>query len=288
MADTKALRTRIKSVDSTLHTTKAMGLVASSKIRRATDGMMKSRQYSRAVDDVMKRLAENPECKRSAFMRSAPASGKTKLIIIAGDRGLAGGYNANVFRLAAQYLSDNVSVIPIGKRACDKFKGEEQYLSCEKFSSAEASALARRLTAQFAAGEFDRLGIIRTRYVSVLSQVAEIVWLLPLSEASFDDSDKKRKGGAPVAETAEMTAGMIFEPDEVSILSEVVPEFVAGRIAGAVRESFASEVAARRAAMDSAGKNAEDMIERLQLKYNRASQGDITKEITEIVAGAGQ
>lgn len=289
MADTKALRTRIKSVDSTLHTTKAMGLVASSKIRRATDGMMKSRQYSRAVDDVMKRLAENPECKRSAYMRSAPANGgKTKLIIIAGDRGLAGGYNANVFRLAAQYLSDNVSVIPIGKRACDRFRGDDMYPSCEKFSSADASALARRMTAQFAAGEFDRLGIIRTRYVSVLSQVAEIVWLLPLSEASFDDSAKKRKGGAPVGETAEMTAGMIFEPDEVSILSEVVPEFVAGRIAGAVRESFASEVAARRAAMDSAGKNAEDMIERLQLQYNRARQGAITQEITEIVAGAGQ
>ena len=114
------------------------------------------------------------------------------------------------------------------------------------------------------------------------------MWLLPLSEASFDDSAKKRKGGAPVGETAEMTAGMIFEPDEVSILSEVVPEFVAGRIAGAVRESFASEVAARRAAMDSAGKNAEDMIERLQLQYNRARQGAITQEITEIVAGAGQ
>ena len=288
MADTKALRTRIKSVDSTLHTTKAMGLVASSKIRRATDGMIKSRQYTRAIDDVMKRLAEAPECGRSAFMRSAPENGgKTRLIVIAGDRGLAGGYNANVFRLAAQYLSGDVSVIPIGKRACDRFRGDEMYPSCEKFSSAEASSLARHLASEFAAGEFDRLGIIRTRYVSVLSQVAEIEWVLPLGEASFDEPVRRLKGEVPV-ETAEMASGMVFEPDEASILAEVVPEFVAGRIAGAVRESFASEVAARRAAMDSAGKNAEDMIGRLQLQYNRARQGAITQEITEIVAGAGQ
>lgn len=267
MADTKALRTRIKSVDSTLHLTKAMGLVASSKIRRANDAMFKGRQYSAAIREVIERLSSSGECEKSAYMRKAGEDiSRTRIIIIAGDRGLAGGYNANIFRLAAHYAG--AQFIPIGKRACDRYGAEVN--SSEHYSNDDAAALARSLCADFAAGEYDRLGIIWTRYISMLAQEAQISWLLPLERGS---------GAAQ--------SSIVFEPDEVSILNEVVPEYVAGILIGAIRESFASEVSARRTAMDSAGKNAGEMIERLQLEYNRARQGAITQEITEIVAGSG-
>ncbi|MCI8388831.1 MAG: ATP synthase F1 subunit gamma [Clostridiales bacterium] len=268
MPDTKALRSRIKSVDSTLHLTKAMGLVASSKIRRANEAMMKGRDYSSAVNEVISQLAVSKECAKSAYMQSRSDDiSRTRIIIIAGDRGLAGGYNANIFRLAAHYAG--AQFIPIGKRACDRYGAEIN--SSEHYSSDDAAALSRKLCAEFASGDYDRLGIIHTKYVSMLTQEAVIDWLLPLSRS----------------ESTATSTSIVFEPDEISILNAVVPEYVAGILVSAIRESFASEVAARRTAMDSAGKNAGDMIDRLQLEYNRARQGAITQEITEIVAGSG-
>ena len=264
-ADTKKLRNRIKSVDSTLHLTKAMGLVASSKIRRATEAMNKSRQYAEAFGSTIKALVACSECAKSPYMAQR-GENRTRLIVIAGDRGLAGGYNANVFR-TLRSCSD-ADVIAVGKRACDRFGGG--YLSAEKFSCEEAMEISKKLCADFVNNEFDRLGILYTKYVSVLSQEAQIKWVLPLQRE------------ATVRENS-----VLFEPDELSILELAVTEYVAGMIVAAVRESFASEVAARRSAMDSAEKNAQQMIDELQLDYNRARQGAITQELTEIVAGYG-
>ncbi len=263
-ADIKALRTRIKSVDSTLHLTKAMGLVASSKIRRATDAMLRGREYLASLENVMDALTACPECRKSPYMRADGE--RTRMIIIAGDRGLAGGYNANVFRLAAQY--PDVEFIPIGKRACERFG--KPHISSESFSRDDAYALAGTLCADFAEGKYDRLDILCTRYVSVLTQEAFVRRVLPLSAKPGDKS-----------------VSAIFEPDELTILNAAAQEYVAGAIAASVRESFASEVAARRTAMDSAEKNANEMIYDLQLQYNRARQSTITQEITEIVAGSG-
>lgn len=265
-ADTKSLRTRIKSVDSTLHLTKAMGLVASSKIRRATEAMLKGREYAAAVSDAVRLLTTCPECKKSPYMEER-GDERTKLIVIAGDRGLAGGYNANVFRLAKEF--PGADILPIGKRACDRFG--EGHLSSESFSYADARALAESLCATFVAGEFDRLGILGTRYQSMMVQEPIITWVLPLA----------------ANDTEGQNHSVLFEPNEMQILNAAVPEYVAGILVAAVRESFACEVAARRTAMDAAGKNAQQMIDDLQLAYNRARQGAITQEITEIVAGSG-
>lgn len=267
-ADIKALRTRIKSVDSTLHLTKAMGLVASSKIRRANDAMKKGREYTVALRKFVNELSCGGDCAKSPYMQFRGEDlSRTRLIVIAGDRGLAGGYNANVFRLAAAY--EGAQFIPIGKRACEKYGAEIN--SSERYTASDAYALAKSLCADFAAGEYDRLGIISTGYVSMMTQDAKVTWLLPLEKSESTRS-----------------SGMIFEPDEMTVLDAVIPEYVAGILVGAIRESFASEVAARRMAMDSAGKNATAMIDSLQLEYNRARQGAITQEITEIVAGAGE
>ena len=263
-ADIKSLRIRIRSVDSTMHLTKAMGLVASSKIRRATRDMTLSRDCSAAMQDVVSVLLAAPECERSPYMK--PTGTGTRLIVIAGDRGLAGGYNANVFRLAA--TMPEAEVIAIGKRACDRFG--QASVSSERFPAAEAKKLADAQCRDFLEGKFERLGILYTRYKSMMSQEATVLWVLPLEKT------EKTEGGDP-----------LFEPDEQTVLNAAVPTYVSGILSACIKESFASEVAARRMAMDSASKNAQEMIDRLQLQYNRARQNSITQEITEIVAGSG-
>lgn len=263
--NTKALRVRIKSVTSTLQLTKAMELVASSKIKRATDAMLRVRQYKASLEKSLQALTADRECERSPYMQVRDG-GRSRIIIIAGDRGLAGGYNANVFRLARDY--SDCEFIPVGKRACERFS--KPVISSEHYSFDDAYSLAEKLCADFRAGDFDRLGIISTVYRSVMTQDAVISWILPF---------EKSKEGAE--------GSVIFEPDELTVLNRFAVEYVAGMITVAVRESFSSEVAARRMAMDSAGKNARQMIDDLQLEYNRARQGAITQEITEIVAGSG-
>ena len=263
-ADTKKLKSRIKSVDSTLHLTTAMGLVASSKIRHAIDAMNKGREYAESIGKVLNLLTLCPECAKSPYMANR-ATNKTRLIVIAGDRGLAGGYNANVFRLVRNY--PDAEIIPIGKKACEHFDSE--YRCAETFGYADAIELSRNLCDEFSSSEFDRLGIICTKYISMMMQEAQIKWILPLEQGN-----KK-------------PTGILFEPDEATMLNTVIPEYIAAMLIASVRESFASEVAARRCAMDSAGKNAQQMLDDLQLAYNRARQSAITQEITEIVAGCG-
>ena len=265
-ADIKSLRVRIKSVNSTLHLTKAMGLVASSKIKRATEGMLKGREYSDAVSKTVELLTGLNECKKSPYMQ-VRNSGRTRMVVIAGDRGLAGGYNANIFRLMREY--PDATVYPIGKRACDRFGGET--VLTEGYTYDNAIALSKTLCEDFKNGEFDRLAIVSTKYVSMLVGDPTVEFVLPLN-----------------ADNSEKVNGAIFEPDELTVLNTAVPEYIAGKIVAAARESFACEIAARRTAMDAAGKNAQEMIDELQLKYNRARQSSITQEITEIVAGGSQ
>ena len=263
--NTKTLRTRIKSVGSTLQLTKAMGLVASSKIRKANANMLKGREYKAALNKMLNSLTASRECAKSPFLTERQGS-RTRLIVIAGDRGLAGGYNANVFRLMREY--ESAEVLPIGKKACERYQA--LVLSAEKFSFDDAYQMANKLISDFLEDKFDRLGIVFTKYYSIMKQEAEIEWVLPFKKGDGDEN-----------------AGTIFEPDSLTVLNNVVAEYIAGVITVAVRESFASEVSARRMAMDSAGKNAKQMISDLQLEYNRARQGAITQEITEIVAGSG-
>ena len=264
-ADIKQLRLRIKSVSSTQHLTKAMGLVASSKIKRSTEQMLKSREYADAVTETIEQLSLCNECKKSPYMAERDG-GKIRLVVIAGDRGLAGGYNANIFRTLRDY--PDAELVPIGKRACESI-GADIYLA-EYFSYLNAKELSHKLCEDFVNGDFDKLGIVYTKYYSLMSQEATVRWVLPLERAENK-----------TAHTA------VFEPDEITVLNEAVPEYVAGILIAGAKESVASEVAARRVAMDAADKNAQEMLSSLRLQYNRARQGAITQEITEIVAGSG-
>lgn len=267
MPDTKKLRNRIRSVNSTLHLTHAMELVASSKIRKANQRMAASCDHASAFRAAMGLLASGGTCAESVWMRGVPAAeDRTLLVVIAGDRGLAGGYNANIFRFLRDW--PDAEIIPVGKRACERFAPEGTRLLAEPFSAEDAVAMAKTLCAAFSEGKAARVGIVYTELTSMMSQTPRLRWILPL-EAPAE--------AKPV--------DMVFEPDEREILETAIPAYVAGELMACVRESFASEVASRRNAMDAAGKNAREMIDELQLQYNRARQGAITQEITEIVAG---
>lgn len=259
--DMKSLRSRIRSVESTKKLTGAMGLVASSKMKKASEGMMRSREYVKALSDAVGVLTSSPDAASSVFMKQR--EGKTLLIVIAGDRGMAGGYNANVFRTMNSVKYDEC--IAIGKRAYSKIG--RGYTSCEHFSPSDAQDIADKICARFASGEITSVYLLYTAYRSVISQVAELERILPL--------EKTKKPSVPV-----------FEPDAADVIKDAVPLYVAGMINARARESFACEVASRRVAMDSAGKNASQMLDTLTLSYNRARQGAITQEITEIVAGS--
>lgn len=294
--DIKSLRTRIKSFDSTLHLTGAMGLVASSKIKRACDSMYASREYSDGISEITMALAASPECRKSPYFGVAnkPVENtdeetevsekneteKTRLIVIAGDRGLCGGYNANVFRTIR--TMDAYEIKPIGKRSYDKYhqadpddenegEDEEGYLSSEHYSYEEALEEAKICCKDFLEGRIDKVLVVYNKYISIMSQEPRVFQLLPLVR----DPDAKELGG-------------ITEPSADVMLNDLVPEYLACKLYALVRESFACEVAARRMAMDSAKKNAQQMIDNLKLEYNRARQSTITQEITEIVSGAGK
>lgn len=263
--DIKNLKNRIKSVDSTLHLTKAMGLVASAKIRGASIAMEKSRDYAKALDDTVSKLCAVKSCEKSPYMKSGE-KGKICLVAIAGDRGLAGGYNFNLFKTVETQNADKI--IPIGKRAFERYG--EKMVKTETFSYFDAVILAKKLCEEFKNGKYEKIGIVFTKYISMMTQSPEIEWILP-----FRKTDQKTR------------ADIIYEPDERTILEIVTEEYVAGKIIAAAKESFTCEVIARRFAMDNAGKNAGEMIDRLKLEYNRARQGTITQEITEIIAGSG-
>lgn len=277
-ADIKQLRTRIKSVDSTLHLTSAMGLVASSKIRKANLKMAQSRDYSAAFEKVVAALAAVPECRKSPYI-SERESGKTVLIAIAGDRGLAGGYNANVLKLAySQIQNTDAIVLPIGKKSVDFFRTRDVTLMTESCAvAAELSvgrcySVAKQICSRFLAGEFSEVVLVYTHFASLLAQTPITLPLLPIKISDHKDLTPKKF--------------VLYETGPIAVFNAIVPEYLGGLVYGALCESVASEQAARRMAMDSATKNAEDMIDSLSLQYNRARQGAITQEITEIVAGA--
>lgn len=287
-ANIKTIRARIRSVESTMHITKAMELVASSKVKRAVARMEESRFYRTVILDAFAELSE------AGTIYSKPRSESLPVlyIVIAGDRGLAGGYNGNIFRSTAVTLRENDAVLPIGKRAVDHFERRQvnvvssEFVSVETMKSEECSRAAYLIRDMYDRGEIGGVRLIYTRFVSMLTQTPDMICLLPLEKEdmeSINGAAEKSTAGSQAAR-----AVVEYEPSAESVLNALIPEYIAGVLYSAVCEAFASEVASRRSAMDTATKNADEMLDTLSLKYNRARQSAITQEITEIVAGAGE
>ena len=200
-------------------------------------------------------------------------------IVIAGDRGLAGGYNSNVLKLVEQSLQGkDAQVLPIGKKAVDFFRSRripaftERYAEAADVSIGDCFSIAKQLCKAFQEGVYSEIHVAFTAFESMLSQSPHAMQLLPLEK--------------PQAKPEGKYGGIIYEPSGEEVFDAIIPEYLGGQLYGALCESRASEQAARRTAMDNATQNAEDMIADLSLKFNRARQAAITQEITEIVAGS--
>ncbi|MCI9582552.1 ATP synthase F1 subunit gamma [Clostridiaceae bacterium] len=284
-ANMKAVKLRMKSIQSTMQITKAMELVASSKLRKAKERADLSRPYFQTLHDTLTDIASGNTDFTSPYTKASD-SPKWCYVIIAGDRGLAGGYNSNLFKLLeSQAKGKDYSILPIGKKAVDYCKRRKVHILTEEFAEAgdisvsDCFEMAKLLCSAYCKGDFGHIALCYTSFLSMLSQRPDVSSLLPL-----DDFTEKEDGHDP----KHIRSLILYEPDSESVFNAIVPEYLAGLIYGAMCESVASELAARRTAMDAATKNAGEMIEQLSLYYNRARQASITQEITEIVAGAEQ
>ena len=274
----KAIKLRIKSVESTMQITKAMQLVATSKLRRAKESMENSKPYAAISRETLMNTVSQCDPLSTPFLTHREVK-KRCYVIIGGERGLAGGYNANVFKAQLAHAGDiPYCVLPIGKKAIDKYQHLQVPLLDDELDHVEGVGvsagygLVKKLIAGFLAGDYDELFLVYTTFLSMMSQEVRIEQLLPI-EKNEEDAERRN-------------VVTIYEPSPAEMLEMVMPDYLAGRLYSAVCDSYASEVSARRNAMDSATKNAGEMISNLRLKYNRARQGAITQEITEIVAGA--
>ena len=279
-ANMKAVKLRIKSVQSTMQITKAMELVASSKLRKAKERAEVCRPYFETMHQTLVDIAQGNTDFSSVYARES-GNEKRCYVLIAGDRGLAGGYNTNLFKcLEAASVNQDFLVLPIGKKAVEYSKRNgfacvtESFGAIADVSVADCFEMANLLCGEFKKGEFGHIDLCYTKFVSMLSQQPSAIPVLPLK----DLTDKQ--------DTKSIRNLILYEPDASEVFDAIVPEYLAGLIYGAVCESVASELAARRTAMEAATNNAEEMIEKLNLHYNRARQASITQEITEIVGGA--
>ncbi len=287
----KDIKLRIKSVQSTMQITKAMELVASSKLRHARNRVDRSRPYFEVLGQTLTDIALNNWDFRSPYVKKREVK-KICYIVIAGDRGLAGGYNSNMFKLVdATIKGQDVVVLPFGKKAVERYTRLGCALLTKEFSEvgdisvSDCFEVSKLVANGFAKGDFDEIVLCYTTFKSMLTQEATLTTLLPFEVI------KEEALQSDETQTTEETAGkvhnvMLYEPNSEDVFNAIIPEYLAGMIYGAICESVASELAARRTAMDSATKNAKEMIGNLNLYYNRARQSAITQEITEIVAGA--
>ena len=277
----KEIKTRIKSVESTKQITKAMELVSSSKFRKAKESAESARPYFNTLYNTVQDIAKNTSNSRNVFLKERKVN-NVCYIVIAGDRGLAGGYNSNILKaVIAHNKLGTGKVITVGKKAKESLskRGYEviDYIeSVEKCVYDDANRVAQAAMEAYKNGEVDEVNLVYTEFISALSQEPKIVKLLPVTIDNTNTEKEVKKGKAAVQ----------YLPSADAVLGYVLPKYVSGSVYGAIAESFASEQAARRTAMESATDNANEMISKLELVYNRARQAAVTQEISEIVGGA--
>lgn len=297
MPSLKEYRNRIASVKSTRKITSAMKMVAASKLRRAQMQAEASQPYATRMADMLSRLAANIDVNESSPFLIA-GSGKDDvhlLVVITSDRGLCGGFNGSVVRMARQKIRDltaegkQVQIVCVGRKGHDALKREYSKQIVKKFeglgrkslSFAEAQQVAQYILEQADARSFDVCTLVYNRFKSVISQVPSTQQLIPFKMESVEGAeDNKEENAGGVKSLYE------FEPSEGKILEELLPKNLSVQVFRSMLDSAAGEQAARMTAMDNATRNAGDMIDGLTLSYNRARQAYITKELIEIISGA--
>ena len=288
MPNLKDLKNRIESVKNTRKITKAMQMVAAAKLRRAQDAAEASRPYSERFNKVLASLAASVGSSESApiLVRGTGKQDVHLLIVMTAERGLCGGFNSNIAKLARSHAAKlkqdgkRVKIITVGKKGRDALKrdlGEYfvEHVDLSEFKSIKyinAQAIAKGLLARFDDSEYDVATVFYSKFVNVVTQIPTAQQIIP---ATFDDQ-------SPDSDKAVYD----YEPDEETILADLLPRGVATQIFAALLENGASEQGARMSAMDNATRNAGDMIDKLTIEFNRSRQAVITNELIEIISGA--
>jgi len=289
MASLIDIRRRLRSVKSTQQITKAMKMVAAAKLRRAQERVVGARPYAQLLSDVLASVAAHSGEVTHPLL-AVREEKRVVVLVVAGDRGLAGAFNTNVNRATALLLAAHpewteVRLLPVGKKAVEFWRRRKYALTEKTYSGifaglkyAHAREIASFLAQEFLEDRIDAAYIVVNEFRSILSQVVRTTRLLPLSpEAVATKDGKERRGSQP---------DYLFEPDAETILAWLLPRYVEFTVFRALAESAAAEMGARMTAMDSASKNAGELIDKLTLTYNRARQARITKELIEIISGA--
>jgi F-type H+-transporting ATPase subunit gamma len=288
MPSLKDLKNRIESVKNTRKITKAMQMVAAAKLRRAQEAAEAGRPYAERFNAVLGSLAASVGGSDSApMLLRGTGSDQTHLfVVMTAERGLCGGFNSNIAKLAKQHAADlvaagkTVKIITVGKKGRDSMKRDlgDHYIEhvdlseVKRIGYSNAQDIAKGVLSRFEAGEFDVATIFYARFINVVSQVPTAQQIIP---ASFEATE-----GDAAATLYD------YEPDEEAILADLLPRGVATQIFSALLENGASEQGARMSAMDNATRNAGDMIDKLTIEYNRSRQAVITNELIEIISGA--
>jgi F-type H+-transporting ATPase subunit gamma len=281
MAQMKEIKTRIKSVKNIGQITKAMKMVATARLKRAQQRILSARPYAVRMAEVMKNLAAKTT-ERDHPLLAVKKEGKKALVVITADRGLCGSYNANILRQAQAYMRENpgTDLLTIGKKGRDFFKRRKFNIVKEwlyvfpHIPHETVLEIRDEIENLFINGGYNEIRVLYTEFKSVISQKTAMDTLLPIR---IQELPGEAKG---------LAADYDFEPDLDTILNELVSQYLATMVHRYLLESFSSEMGAKRSAMESASKNAGEMIAKLTLDYNRARQAMITKELAEIVGGA--
>ena len=284
MASLRDIRRKIVSIKKTQQITKAMKMVAAAKLRRAQERVIAARPYSRKMLAVIASLASRVERMQHPLLAKREPK-KVKLLVLTSDRGLCGAYNTNILRKAVEAVREfqaqgkEVRVNIVGRKGRDFFRKRSSYNVGQTWSDLgmidyeKAANVGKNIVERFAAGETDEVYLLYNEFKSVMQQNVTLEKLLPVE---------------PPAEADPFTAAVdyLYEPSAVAILTSILPKHIEVQVYRALLESQASEMGARMTAMDSATRNAKDLIGRLTLKFNKTRQAAITKEISEIVGGA--
>ncbi len=288
MASMRDIKRRKNSISSTQQITKAMKLVSTVKLQKARTRAENSKAYFNCMYETVYSMLANAGTIQHPYLQTREVK-KIGVVVVTSNRGLAGGYNSNITKMitSSQWNKEDVRIYAVGKKGADSLasKGYEVVQNysdiIEEPEYSDAQQISNQLLTDFANGEIDEIYLAYTFFKNTVSHIPTLMKLLPVASATEESGEHKED-----AEVKKDLAPMNFEPSPEEALGLLVPKYVASLLYGAFVESVASENGARMAAMDNATNNADEMISDLALKYNRARQGAITQELTEIIAGA--
>lgn len=302
----KEVRNRIKSVDSIQQITKAMKMVSAAKLRRAQDAIQQMRPYAEKLQEMLQHIVSNSDGDVDMSLAEERPINNVLVILVTSDRGLCGSYNASLIKLAKhhilekypeQYAKGNITLLPIGKKGAEHFARHTHFAGkksgkglniksdyselLQELSFGQVQEASQYAREEFINGKIDKVEIIYSKFVNAVLQEFKVEPFLPIPKNQEEPEQNKKEENK-----SERNADFIFEPDQKSLVEELMPKILNTQLYKAILDANASEHGARMTSMDNATDNADELLKDLKITYNRARQAAITTELTEIVSGA--